>query len=146
METTLDTTAAPARPHRALFWTVTGLLAAGMAFGGLAQLLGASWNAEGMRHLGYPLYVMKIVGSWKMAGVVALLVPGRPLVKEWAYAGFFCLLTSAWVSHLASGDAFLRALPPLVFAGLTAASWYLRPADRRVREAAPGDLAVGEAR
>lgn len=123
------------RLHRFCFWLVTGLLAFGMFGGGLAQLLHAQFNVDGMRHLGYPLYVLSIVGAWKIIGVLVILLPGWPLAKEWAYAGFFFLLTGAVCSHLASGDGLGGALAPLVFAGLTVASWYLRPASRRLRPA-----------
>ena len=54
--------------------------------------------------LGYPLYFLYIIGIWKILGVIAILVPRFKLVKEWAYAGFFFLMTGALVSHLASGD------------------------------------------
>lgn len=131
MDTTLTVTAPP-RTQRILYWTATGLLAFGMAAGGLGQALGASWNVEGMIHLGYPLYILPVIGVWKLAGVVVLLIPGKPLLKEWAYAGFFFLLTAAWASHLAAGDGFLRSLPPLVFALLVIASWRFRPAERRL--------------
>lgn len=120
------------RSRPLMFWLVTGLLVFGMLAGGLAQLFRAQVNVDGMRHLGYPLYVLTLVGVWKLAGVLVILLPGWRLAKEWAYAGFFFLLTGAAASHLASGEGFVRALAPMVFAGLTVASWYLRPASRRL--------------
>jgi hypothetical protein len=128
-------TAAPMespRPRPVLFWLLTGLLAFGMLAGGTAQLLRAPFNVDGMRHLGYPLYVLSLIGAWKLVGMLVILLPGWRLAKEWAYAGFFFLLTGATASHLASGDGFSGALPSFVFAGLTVASWYLRPAGRRL--------------
>jgi hypothetical protein len=119
------------------YWLVTGLLALGMLCGGTAQLLRAPFNVEGMRHLGYPQYVLSIVGTWKLVGMLVILLPGWRLAKEWAYAGFFLLLTGATMSHLASGDGFGGALPSFVFAGLTVTSWLLRPASRRLLPAPP---------
>ena len=75
---------------------------------------------------------MKLIGAWKMAGGVVLLIPGYVLLKEWTYAGFFFLLTGAVVSHIAVGDAFYQWVAPLVFSLLTVLSWYLRPANRRI--------------
>jgi uncharacterized membrane protein len=119
------------------YWLLTGLLAFGMLGGGIAQLLRAPFNVDGIRHLGYPLYVLTLVGAWKVVGTVVLLLPGWRLAKEWAYAGFFFLLTGAVVSHLASGEGPLAALAPLVFAGLTLASWHLRPTRRRLVASPP---------
>lgn len=120
------------RPRPVLFWIVTGLLAFGMLAGGIAQLIRAKPNVEGMQHLGYPLYAFTIIAFWKLAGIVVVLLPGWRLAKEWAYAGLFFLLISASASHLASGEGILKALPAFVFAGLTVASWLLRPASRRL--------------
>jgi hypothetical protein len=104
------------RPRPVLFWLVTGLLAFGMLAGGVAQLLRAKFNVDGMRHLGFPLYVLTIVGAWKLIGVSVLLLPGWRLAKEWAYAGFFCLLTSAVASHwpvaMALGERCPRSRSP----------------------------------
>ena len=103
-----------------------------MLAGGLAQLLRAKWNAEGMLHLGYPLYFMTIIGSWKILGVVAILLPGFTLVKEWAYAGLFFVMTGAIVSHLVSGDGVKGIIAQSIFVLLIVLSWYLRPAGRRI--------------
>jgi hypothetical protein len=114
------------------FWVVTGLLCFGMLAGGTAQLLRATPNVEGMIHLGYPLYVLTILGVWKLLAVAVILMPKYLLAKEWAYAGLFFLLSGGVVSHFASGDSVLQALPVFVFMCLTVASWYLRPADRKL--------------
>jgi hypothetical protein len=118
--------------RRIAYWGATGLLCLGMLAGGSGQLLRASFNVNGMLHLGYPLYVLTIVGFWKLCGVVVLLAPGLPLLKEWAYAGFILLLTSATASHIASGDGVSGWIAPFVFACLAVASWWLRPAERRL--------------
>jgi DoxX-like protein len=115
------------------FWAATGLLAFGMISGGTGQLIRAKFNVDGMVHLGYPLYALTIISLWKLAGIVVVLLPGLPLAKEWAYAGLFFLLISGTASHLAVGDGPAGALPAFVFACLTALSWHLRPASRRVR-------------
>jgi DoxX-like family len=113
------------------YWICTGLLSLGMFFGGIAQASHAKWNVEGMMRLGYPLYFMTIIGTWKILGVIALLVPGYQLVKEWAYAGFFILMTGAVVSHLASGEQVTQVIAPSIFVILIVLSWKLRPADRK---------------
>jgi hypothetical protein len=127
------------RARTIAYWGTTGLLCLPMTIGGTMQVIHAQFNVDGMIRLGYPLYVLTMVGLWKLCGVGVLLAPRLLLLKEWAYAGFFFLLTGASISHLASGEGFGRAMPPLIFAGLTAASWWLRPAERRVVPAPASD-------
>lgn len=114
------------------YWIVTGFLCFGMLLGGSGQLYRASFNVEGIVHLGYPVYVLSIIGLWKICAVVAILVPDYLLLKEWAYAGLFFLLSGGVISHVASGDGIAEALPVFMFTCLTVISWYLRPAHRRL--------------
>lgn len=116
------------------YWICTGLLLSGMLSGGIAQVIGAKWNAQGFIHLGYPLYSMKLIGAWKIAGVIVLLIPGYRLLKEWAYAGFFFVMTGAVVSHLASGDGLKGVIFQLTFVVLIVLSWWLRPENRRITD------------
>jgi hypothetical protein len=85
-----------------------------------------------LRQLGYPVYVLSIFGAWKLLGAVALLIPKFPLVKEWAYAGIFFLLTGALFSHFAAGDPWGEFIPASFLLVLTILSWYFRPADRKL--------------
>jgi hypothetical protein len=82
-------------------------------------------------HLGYPSYFLVLLGSWKVLGAVALLVPLRPLLKEWAYAGAFFVYTGAIVSHLSAGYDRGKVGVLVVITALTVASWMLRPPSRR---------------
>jgi hypothetical protein len=65
-------------------------------------------------------------------GVAALLITKFPLLKEWAYAGFFFLLTGAVYSHIAVGHSASELFPALLLLILTVVSWYFRPADRKI--------------
>lgn len=114
------------------FWIATGLLSSGMLLGGIGQILKAKFNVDGIIHLGYPVYVLPILGTWKVLAVLVILIPNYLLAKEWAYAGLFFLLSGGVISHFASGDGMVGALPVLVFMCLTIASWYLRPTDRKI--------------
>jgi hypothetical protein len=71
------------------YWTSTAILTAGLFTGGLSQLGHQQDTTAAIQHLGYPLYFMTIIGTWKVLAVFALLVPGFARLKEWAYAGVF---------------------------------------------------------
>jgi hypothetical protein len=114
------------------YWIVTGLLSFGMLLGGTAQILRAKFNVDGIIHLGYPEYVLPILGIWKVLAIISILMPKYLLIKEWAYAGLFFLLSGGVISHFASDDGILETLPVFVFMCLTIASWYLRPNERKL--------------
>ncbi len=121
--------------NKIIYWVATLWLALGMVSTGAVQLLKAKEGQGGLdtiTHLGYPAYILTILGVWKLLGVVAVLIPKFPLVKEWAYAGFFFMMTGAAFSHLASGDSVSALFPALLLLILTLISWYFRPADRKM--------------
>jgi len=117
---------------RIAYWIVTIFLAIGMTAGGIQQMLQVGGYNEIVSALGYPLYMLSILGAWKLLAVVAILLPRFPLVKEWAYAGFFFAMSGAFISHLLVGQAFVEAVPSLILLIVTVLSWYLRPADRKL--------------
>ena len=114
------------------YWATTGLVAAAFAFGGVMDLTASPDVVAGLAHLGYPAYLAPLLGVWKVLGAVAVVVPGFPRIKEWAYAGMFFDLTGASVSHAASGDPVGNVLTPLFIVALVAASYLLRPESRRL--------------
>ncbi len=114
------------------YWIITILLSFFIFSGGLMQALQAKGVVEGFKPLGYPTYFISIIGVWKVLGVIAILVPKFPLLKEWAYAGLFFAMTGAVISHLASGDVKVQIIAPIVLAIFTVLSWWLRPADRKI--------------
>lgn len=118
-----------------IYWIATVWLALGMLSTGAVQLFKAKEGQGGVdmiNHLGYPVYLLTLLGAWKILGVVAILVPKFPLLKEWAYAGFFFIMSGAMFSHIAMADSVSELFPSLLLLILTAVSWYFRPADRRI--------------
>jgi len=118
-----------------IYWIATIWLALGMVSTGAVQLLKAKEGQGGLdsiTHLGYPAYLLTLLGIWKILGVVAVLIPKFPLLKEWAYAGFFFVMTGAIFSHIALGDSAIAIFPALLILILTILSWYFRPVDRKI--------------
>lgn len=118
------------------YWVVTALVAAAFLAGGVFDLTRSPQVMQAMEHLGYAPYVALIIGAWKVAGGVVVLLPRTPLLKEWAYAGMVIDLTGASLSHAAVGDPANAVVTPLVILALVAASWILRPASRRLADTA----------
>jgi len=118
--------------NKIIYWVVTVFLSVGMLAGGIQQTLQIGGYNEIITKLHYPLYVLSILGVWKILGVIAILIPKFPLLKEWAYAGFFFAMSGAAISHFAVGQSFTEAIPALVLLAVTVLSWYFRPSDRKI--------------
>jgi uncharacterized membrane protein YphA (DoxX/SURF4 family) len=117
--------------NKIIYWVATLWLALGMTSTGIVQILQIKEEVDMMAHLGYPLYFLILLGVWKLLGVIAILIPKFPLLKEWAYAGFFFAMSGAVFSHFASGDVGKEYFGPILLLILTVLSWYFRPADRK---------------
>lgn len=118
-----------------IYWVATVWLALGMVSTGLVQLLKAPEGPGGlnaMTQLGYPPYFLTILGVCKILGAAAVLIPNFTLLKEWAYAGFFFIMTGAIVSHIAAGNLVAEIFPAVLLLVLTITSWYTRPANRKI--------------
>jgi uncharacterized membrane protein YphA (DoxX/SURF4 family) len=118
--------------NKIIYWIATIWLALGMLSTGVVQLIKMDEEVARITQLGYPLYILTILGLWKILGVVALLIPKFPLLKEWAYAGFFFAMSGAIVSHFADESAATDFFGPSLLLVLTVVSWYFRPAERRL--------------
>lgn len=117
------------------YWIATAVFALQLLVAALGELfLKPGGGIDQIRiHEGYPAYVLTLLGVWKLLGILALLAPKFPRLKEWAYAGFFFDLTGAAVSGIASGgagDPGTTILFPIILTLIAVASWALRPSSR----------------
>jgi len=112
------------------YWFATAAVSVALGFGGLSDVLHHPYADRTMTHLGFPLYFQVILGSWKLLAVPALLWPGLPHLKEWAYAGVFFDVSGAALAHAVRGDR-LEIVAPIAVGLLLGMSWALRPASRR---------------
>jgi uncharacterized membrane protein YphA (DoxX/SURF4 family) len=116
-----------------IYWAATAMLAFGILASGIAQIAQSKDMIDLVMPLGYPTYLLYIIGVWKILGVIVILLPGFKLAKEWAYAGFFFVMTGAFISHLASGDHSLQGfIGPFMQTIFVILSWYFRPGNRRI--------------
>src|SRR5262245_13744855 len=114
------------------YWVCTAIVAFCIGSGGAAELAKVPGTVDGLVRLGYPAYFVTIIGFWKVLGAVAILAPGFPRLKEWAYAGIFFNMTGAAATALFVGVAPWHVIVDLVLTMLTVASWALAPARRRI--------------
>jgi hypothetical protein len=87
-----------------LYWIFTGLFGAFMLFSAIPDIMIVPQAVEFMTKLGYPYYFIPFIGVAKLLGVIAIVVPGYPRIKEWAYAGLFFDLIGATYSVMAIGS------------------------------------------
>lgn len=120
----------PMHARHLTYWTATLLLCAFMAYVSYNYMVQDPRMMAGFQSLGYPPYFPTILGVAKMLGVIALLAPGLPHLKEWAYAGFTFTFVGAIFSHLSSGQ-HQEALLPLISLFVLTISYASRPAARR---------------
>lgn len=113
------------------YWATTGVLAFCIT-GGIFELVGAKATVDGITRLGYPGYILPALGLAKVLAILAILWPGLPRLKEWAYAGIFFNMAGAFVSHAANHDPAWSLVVTAAIAAITLASWALRPAGRRL--------------
>ena len=117
------------------YWILTGYLA-------FESVLSATWDFDWlnkgftttiMHHLGYPPYFQIFKGFATLMAAPVFVLPGLPLLKEWAYFGTFIIYTGAIASHLAMGDGAFAFVGPILFLSIAVTSWALRPESRRLK-------------
>ena len=131
--TNLASSALTSRRNIIAYWVTTALVVFELTMGGAWDVLRTPQVRGLIERLGYPPYFLVILGTWKLLGAVALVIPRFPRLKEWAYAGVFFDLTGAVASLSASGLFNVRtAAYPIVMIGVAVASWSLRPPSRHL--------------
>lgn len=128
----METPSKSPKRKKIIYWIFTLWMSLGMISTAIVQLMRNKNEVESFTTLGYPVYLMTIIGVWKIMGVIAVLIPGRPLLKEWAYAGFIFLMSGAMLSHIIVDDPLNKTFPALLLLVLTIISWYTRPAERKI--------------
>ena len=113
--------------RRHIYLASTAVLVLETVAGAFSDLAHIPYVVQDVRSIGYPTYVLYIVGVWKVLAVGALLWPRLPRLREWAYAGVFFELFGAFESHVLAGDHLSKYAAPLAFSILTLVSWWVQP-------------------
>lgn len=108
------------------YWIITGLFSFFMLGSAIPDILVMPIAIEGMHNgLGYPVYFIPFIGVAKALGVIAILIPGFPRIKEWAYAGLMFDLIGAFYSLMAVGTPVADWAPMLLPVSLGVLSYIL---------------------
>src|SRR5688500_3893498 len=107
------------KKNKGIYWVATVWLALGTVWSAVVQLSGLEEEKQMMARLGYPGYFLIIIGVWKLLGILAILLPRTPLLKEWAYAGLFFMMSGAILSHIAVNDPAVELFGPVLLLLLT---------------------------
>ena len=113
--------------RRVIYITSTAILVLEILVGAFMDLGHFPLVVQDIRSIGYPTYVLYIVGVWKILAVSALLWRGLPRLREWAYAGVFFEMSGAVASHVLVGNPIGKFAAPLAFTLLTLVSWWSQP-------------------
>jgi hypothetical protein len=116
---------------KVVYWVTTALLALSGVMAAFVYLSGGAQAVEGFARVGYPQQLRILLGIAKPLGAIALLIPGWPRLKEWAYAGFAFAWIAAIPAHYLAGERSI-ALEPLVLLVVLFVSYFTRPESRRV--------------
>ena len=125
-----------------LYWVCTLYVVLTSLWAGVTDILHAPPLFEELLRLGYPPHFSTLLGVWKVLGAVALLAPGYPLLKEWAYAGMFFDVSGAMVAYASAGDGVVSYIGPAVSMAALLASWYSRPPLRAAFSGSAGAVRV----
>jgi len=128
----METSAQSQKTKKIIYWIFTIWMSLGMVSTAIVQLMKNKDELANFTNLGYPAYLMSIIGICKLLGVIAVLIPKHLILKEWAYAGFFFVMAGAVASHLIVGDSAGRTFPAVLLLVLVVISWYFRPANRKI--------------
>ena len=104
--------------NKTMYWILTALSVVPTAGSGILELFtnGPESVVQNIQSLGYPLYVLRILGLAKVLGAIAILSGRSPRLKEWAYAGFTFDFLGATASYLLVGNTAQAPIPFLFFA------------------------------
>ena len=118
---------------KVIYWVATIWLALGMTSAGVIQLIQLQEEVVIIEALGYPVYILPLLGVLKLLGVVVLLLPKLPLLKEWAYAGFFFNMLGALYSHIMMSAEAMELFGPTLLIILLILSWKFRPESKKIK-------------
>jgi hypothetical protein len=117
-------------------------MAAFMLMASIPDVLKLPQAIEIFGHLGYPAYLLPFLGTAKILGVIAVLMPGFDRLKEWAYAGLVFDIAGALYSHLSVGDPVSVWGFALVALALVGGSYVFGRLRIQERSVIHGDLAA----
>jgi len=106
------------------YWIITGLFLAAMLMDAIGGITHQQAGVDNITHLGYPVYILTMMGTAKILGVIAILQTKYIAIKEWAYSGFAISFIGGFWSRMAMADPIELVLPPVVMLVYMLVSYY----------------------
>jgi uncharacterized membrane protein YphA (DoxX/SURF4 family) len=126
-ERTIDKPARAGRATQIAAMAITALVAFIWVYFGRLYLIHdpGEWRIANQQ-LGYPLYIIPLIGVTHILGGVGLLIPNVPRLTEWVYAGIAIDLLLAFYSHMNGGGSAWDKFDPILVMAFVFASYVLR--------------------
>jgi uncharacterized membrane protein YphA (DoxX/SURF4 family) len=126
-EHTIDTPARAGRAIQIAAMVITGLAAVSWLYFGMLYLIHdpGEWRVA-HQQLGFPLYIIPLLGVTHILGGVGVLIPNVPRLTEWVYAGLVINLLLAFYSQLNGGGSTWEKFDPILVLVFVVASYGLR--------------------
>lgn len=102
------------KPTKIVYWIATAIVSLMMVFSAYAYFTKPELKMA-FQHLGFPDYFRVQLGTAKLIGAILLVAPVGKRIREWTYAGFAITFVSAFIAHMANGDAANHTMMPLLF-------------------------------
>lgn len=127
MEQEMGIQTIPSKSRIIAFRVVTSILVLGMLSGGISTLIRMEYQVTLFDHLGYPLFLMSMIGVGKILAAIVLILPGIPTLKIGAYVGTFIVSICAFISHIVADDGLFTVINPLTLTAIVLAAYFLNP-------------------
>lgn len=127
MEKEMNIKINPSKSRIMAFRIITSILVIGMLAGGISTFLRIEYQVNLFNHLGYPLFLMSMIGVGKILAAIVLILPGIPPLKIGAYVGTFIVSICAFISHIVANDGLFAIMNPLTLTAIVLAAYFLNP-------------------
>ena len=124
------------------YWICTGILIPALGIGSILGVISHPGSVEQFMHLGYPAYLAPFLGVARILGLIAIVIPKYPRIKEWAYAGLAFDIIGAIYSQIATGQSLTSLFFPVIAILFLSGSYFFYHKRIRLRKENQTNLGI----